>query len=314
MCGLPRTAPALLMLLFIACGWLNADIIQTAAVGQVDANNVVLQQDFAKIQQVVILQDILAEIPKRGDTGATAAATAAVGRFGAVGLTAADFSGFASDSGASVDISNDEFLNPTSLTQEVFSNVVIDGGSLRISTGQRIPDSYIEYFYRVDSIFDDIFTDQAFCSSGTLSTDSTGTVVSFNPNTGCFAGDHHVDLHATFDPVSWTVTIPLSFQTFDLGPLPAGQGMTLDYTFSFALHHGAQQGQPSQLFAQFGDPLHLSANSALGSVTMEPLTASSPEPGTLLLLGPALLICLFARGRDRRATEDTTSKAAGACA
>ena len=285
--------------------------------GTSDGNGNDIQKTTAMIQGVgSITQDILAEIPQAGDTSATAAATAAVGRFGAVGLTASDFSGVGSITFASVEISNDEFLNPLSLTQEIFSNVLIDGGILRISQGQRVPNSEIRYIYKLSSTFQGGVAGPAFCSSGALVTDSTGTVVTFLPNiasdcmtvrNGQFVQDNFVDLHASFDPLTWTVTIPKSFQSFDLGALPPNQTMALDYSFYFELDHSPQRGQPSDLFAQFSDPLHLSANSALGTITMEPVTASTPEPGTLLLLGLALFICLFARGRYRRATPGISS-------
>ena len=148
-----------------------------------------------------------------------------------------------------------------------------------------------------------------FCSSGLLARDQTGINPSFDPNggPGCFGARgngpnlHVIDLHATFDSITLTVTIPTSLQTFDLGQLLPGQDMALVYTFEFDLNHGPQQGQASELFAQFSDPLHLSGHPALGSVTFAPVgPAAAPEPGTLISLGCGLAILAMARRSSRK--------------
>ena len=294
-------------------GTLRADIFQSAMVSQTLSGTNTIQSDMAKTQGTgLITQDILAEIPKGGDTSATAAAVASVGRFGDVGLTAADFSNVNSMTDAFVSISSDEFLNATSLTEHVFSNVLIDGGLLRIFQGQRIPNSSISYTYDLIAFTSQgtsTFPIQTFCSSGMLATDQTGINASFDPKGGggCGGLDHFVDFHATFDPSTWTVTIPPSFHTFDLGQLVPLDSMTLDYSFEFTLSHGPQAGQASELYAQFGDPLHLSGNSALGSVTFAPATATSPEPDTLISLGCGLAILTIARRLSRRVGRMSTS-------
>jgi len=236
----------------------------------------------------VITQDLLPQIPAPGDTSATAFAAAAAGRLGNVGLYVADFSNSDTMAEADVRIVSDEFRNRTRFTQEAFSNVVIDGGMLRISQGQRIPNSYIDYMYSLDA------AGQVFCSSGVLRTDATGTQVSFDAHTvygpdnpdGCGndgPSQQFVDLHATFNPATWTVTIPTSLQTFDLGALAPGDSMKLDYEFNFTLRHGPQNGQASELSAEFCDPFHLSGNPALGTISLEPPVSTPPEPGFFVL-------------------------------
>ena len=105
---------------------------------------------------------------------------------------------------------------------------------------------------------------------------------------------------ATFNASTWTVTIPASFHTFDLGQLLPLDSAVLDYSFEFTLNHGPQAGQASELYAQFSDPLHLSSSAALGSVTFAPGEAAAPEPGTLILLGCGLSILGMARSFSRK--------------
>jgi len=158
-------------------------------------------------------------------------------------LVAADFSNVVSETSAVVTIDNNGFLNTLGIPETVLSNVVIDGGMLKISQGQRIPNSRIDYTYRV-SASSRSFPTQVFCSSGELATDSTGINVSFDPRGGggCNGGYSFVDLHASFSPSTWTLTIPTSFQTFDFGVLTPHDSMSVTYAFDFDLHHGAQAG------------------------------------------------------------------------
>jgi hypothetical protein len=232
----------------------------------------------------IITNDILAQIPAIGvePTSVTALAYASVGRFGSVGLSAENF-GPGTTTEARVEISNNEYFNGTNLPQHVTQRVIVDGGRMQFTEPAR--NSEISFLYGTERIDPrtgnviDLFEEQ-----GDLTSDNN-KVVSFK-HSGT------IDLGATFDPGTDTVTIPLSVQTFDLGLLPPMTSMELDYGFSFHL----QLSGLGQEIAEFSDPFHLSAHPALGTITLQ--GAAVPEPSTLAL---GVVGALGLLGRRRRA-------------
>jgi hypothetical protein len=264
----------------------------------------------------VITRDVLAEIssPPR-DPNFQFSAAASVGRFGAVGLMVFESSNLNHTTDAEVQISNSEFVNLTPNPQHAMSRVVIDGGMMT-SVFTR-PGTGIDYNYELYStIIDPVgtFTQHFFSSQGQLITGIFSPGLSFSVSSNSMAT--FVDLGATFlptafdtsgNPISGTVTIPLSFLTFDLGVIPPGGRLALGYLFKFeAGTGGAAGGFESELLGQFGDPFHLSTNAALGTITFEPVSSEPPgvpEPaGAILIASGGLILLVHAwrrRGRKR---------------
>jgi hypothetical protein len=239
----------------------SAEIMQGAAV-RYDAGQSLLNQDAQMVTgQGTISRDILAEIRDPS-------AFASVGRFGEVGLSASIFSGPKDGSAtmfSSVEVSNDEFRNRTPFTQGVQTKFVIDGGALMLN---RSMSSELEF--RMELERDD---HRVFGADVRLVSDASG-----NPKLIAFGND----IGAYLDASRGVVTIPLSFQTADLGDLVPGQTMTLSYSARIDLTRGPGEG----LEGSYSDPFHLSGHPVLGDVTFSPVTGSSvPEPSTFVLFG-----------------------------
>jgi hypothetical protein len=234
----------------------------------------------------VVPNDIVAEIPPAGaePTQFTGFATASVGRFGAIGLNAMDFSGSQTDTVAHVTIQNDRvYVNSSSITQHILQHLIIDGGSMSVA-GTRNTVIIFEYKISANGLL--------FDESAALTTDSLGKA-SFQ-----FTTDGGIDLGIVFDPVTEVATIPLSAQTLDLGFLLPGDGVAIDFFSGFHLQH--LLGGTGTLTAHYSDPFHLSANSALGIVAAE-TAGAVPEPATwvMMLLGFAGLGFAFRQSRRK---------------
>jgi len=228
-----------------------------------------------------ITRDILAEI-----TSPTAIAS--VGRFGEVGMSASIFSGPTDGSAhviTHVNVQSDEFLNATPFTQRVTTSFVIDGGALKLLGSAN---SRLDFFMELDR-----GADQAFGAGVTLTSDAGGVPELTTSDS---------DIGATLDASKGIVTIPLSFQTADLGLLVPGAAMTLSYSADIFLQRGPGEG----LEGNYSDPFRLSSHPVLGEVTFSPVSGSSvPEPSTLALFAIGLSTAGFGvmrRSRMRRSS------------
>jgi hypothetical protein len=240
----------------------------------------------------VISSDIMAVIPVAGvdPTSVSGFAAATVGRFGAIGLSAMDFSGSQTTTTAAVTIDNDllYFNASSTLTQHLVQHLIIDGGSMGVAGTKN---AAIRFDYHISA---GVGGNQSmFDETATLLTDSLGKASFTVTRNG-------IDLGIVFDPVKEVATIPLSAQTLDLGFLPPGGTVTDRFTSSFSLlHDPSGSGLPTAgtLTANYADPFHLSANSALGTVA--PVPGAVPEPSTwaLMLIGFAGLGFAFRRSR-----------------
>jgi hypothetical protein len=236
----------------------------------------------------VITQDITAMLSSPDNYSLVAS----VGRFGEVGLSATSFPGSSPNNfQALVGVSNDEFVNRTGVAQHALLRVVVDGGMMQLvlnPSGSGVES--VAYDYALTSLIHPLgnpgvgFGKRDFISKGSLGPDVNGILTFTTVESGAQLG-------ATFDPATATVTIPLSFQTFDLGVLPPNASLLLLFTFSFGLVNDGTSFEA----ASYSDPFHLSTNPALGTVTFQP--AAVPEPCGLVLLGSGGLAVLVLRRR-----------------
>jgi len=196
-----------------------------------------------------------------------------------------------SDTHASVNIVSDEFVNdifisPHHLPVRVRSMVLIDGG--RMLAFGTSPDDEITYNYDLRADID---------SSGGPEFDSDGGLQILEGRLSYLVGGTF-RLGATFEPVpgssnSGTVTIPPQVVTFDLGIVPFGSRLSVNYTLAL---DAETTGNGAALFGEFSDPFHLSANPAIGTFTFEEVgEAAAPEPGSLTLAAAGFALALAPR-------------------
>ena len=110
-------------------------------------------------------------------------------------------------------------------------------------------------------------------------------------------------LGATFDGLQ-TVTIPLSAQTFDIGDIPAGGWVEIDYTL---LTNSSGVNWVEYTYAQFSDPLHVDGAGAFSVAIIDGATPM-PEPPTGALAAVAALGLVPGCRRRRRAVSTTASR------
>lgn len=240
------------------------------------------------------------------DTSFTYNTSSAAGRFGAIGISST-LNGSTSLPNAQIElggralIASDEFVNLTAIPQQATANFIIDGGSLTVVSS--VPDVNGRYDLDVFAINlgnsgavinDENFSflvpfpaDPVFSTSGTLTTDQSGVA------SAQFTGE---DIGATFN--SNTITIPLSFQTLDLGIMQPGDRMYVGYTFQYLLNARSAEF----ISFNFSDPLAVDlpgANSAFPTITLSDV----PEPAT----AATLLITLATTATPRRRTRRTNT-------
>ncbi|MCI0332518.1 MAG: PEP-CTERM sorting domain-containing protein [Planctomycetes bacterium] len=230
--------------------------------------------------------------------------TASIDRFGAVGLdllTIGDFPGIMTDDccvEATVEIASDEFVNISSLPVRVISRVVVDGGQIRMSGATNVEASYAlrvgmlnlghEDLYDLLSLDFLYFHTSAFLALGFDSLRGIGDLTADSQSNVTFSGGLN-RLNATFNPVTETLDIPLSIQTFDLGVLGPGERGLVAYKFVFQVEKGPFSNDPGfvgevGLRARYSDPLNLTGNPAF-TIEFVPI----PEPSSLVLAGLGLL-------------------------
>jgi hypothetical protein len=262
----------------------SATILQFGSVAyEVGGNTVATRQDTVT-GQGSIDRDILVEI-------SSPSATTSVGRFGDVGMSASLFGGPTDGSAqvrSIVNIVSDEFVNFTPFTQRVTSSFVIDGGTLQLIDSAN---ATVQFHLSLKAFFGNT-KHQAFESTIRLTSDSSMT-----PSLTTLVAD----LGATLSVLHGhgIATIPLSFQTAELGILAPHEGMTLDYLAEIDLTRGPGEG----LTANYSDPLHVSTHPVLGDITFTPASDSTiPEPSGLALFGIGLAtaaVSLLRRLRTR---------------
>jgi hypothetical protein len=224
------------------------------------------------------------------------AATGAVNQFGALGVSVGG-SGIAVSENphnavsARVLIGSDDFLNSTGQIQTVVASAIIDGGRLRLIGARNLQ---ISYELTVGML--DLGVVPPASQSGTLlNTDRAlgisvgpGSVGVFQTAGGMFkaADDGSLSLTtfggglaATLDADASTVEIPISVQSFVLGPVrPAGR---IHVGYEFVLKIAPVRGKTAtfdRAFANYSDPLNLSGNPAF-QVSFQPI----PEPSAAVL-------------------------------
>ncbi|MDJ0788226.1 MAG: hypothetical protein QNK05_15570 [Myxococcota bacterium] len=146
---------------------------------------------------------------------------ASIGRFGNYGIAGSQ--GGAGGLGALVRIDNRRIENLSGTALAATANFIIDGGQLILdfAPGASI---MLELELSSDLVGDALCPDEVcFSSTIELMDDGTGTRASAS-----FSGE---DIGASFDGRS-VVDIPISFQSVDLGVIPAGGFIDLEYTLA----------------------------------------------------------------------------------
>ncbi len=197
---------------------------------------------------------------------------ASVGRFGNFGIQGDQ--GGPGQLLVGVSIDNTSIENRTSVDLRASANFIIDGGQLILDSA---PGASLTLDLRLtsESISESLCPNQVcFSSFIELLDDGTGSATSAR-----FFGD---DIGASFDG-SAVVDIPLSFQSVDLGVIPAGGFIDLAYSLTI----GTDVPEFAEgLFFRFEDPL------SVDEMGLEFVFSAVPEPSlvqaSLLLLAPVL--------------------------
>lgn len=266
------------------------------------------EQEIFGVTSADINADILAAINGNTRFGPYGAVSSA-GRFGSVGLStrlAQEIGGqFVA---ARVMIASDEFVNVTSIAQQVRASFIIDGGALvlfgesaradyrLVVGGLNLGATSIEPDRDVFSDFDIPFDDSSlfffsgtggstFVSQGTLESDFFGNLQYTQLVEDPIFGAVSSDIGATFDPTLHQVDIPLSLQHVDLGILQPGERMLVFYQATFQVQVDFSGGG----ITNFSDPLSLSANMNFPTISFQQVQSAVPEPGSLLLLSTGTL-------------------------
>ena len=90
------------------------------------------------------------------------------------------------------------------------------------------------------------------------------------------------DIGAAFtSPGSTEVEIPLGIFSFDIGVVPVGGVIGIEYQLGIRSEGLSVEG----IFWQFSDPLSVGGTGAFPTVSFQPVTTVIPEPSSLTLLG-----------------------------
>lgn len=208
--------------------------------------------------------------------GSGHSASGAVGRFGALGLTGFHFSPGRLE--ASVSISDDAIGNPFSVPMRAVANFIIDGGRFDLIAGSSNPLQPASITWQLDvysEALGGIFGPSHFQSFLELESNDFLDVT-------LTAGGADVGAYKP-QPNGTAVEMPFSFQTIDLGILPGGGVIDLQYVVSIRTEAEVAEG----VFFEFSDPIDVSGGSPF-SIEFLPV----PEPGALalLLVGAGVLV------------------------
>ncbi len=216
-------------------------------------------------------------------SGTGYSALGSVGSFGNYGIQGTQFKN-AYRMKTQVVIANDDIVNFTGKPQRIKANFIIDGGEFVLGAA---PGATLEY--HLNLFIDDtptfgagsLFPDRSvFQTFGTLSgeLDQTTTFVS---------GGDNID--AVFDGV-YSVEIPFSLQSVDLGVLNPGQRIGLQYQMNVT----TSVPQFAEILSfQFSDPLSVDGVGA--SPTIEFSAVPIPAAGLLFMPALAALLVCFKR-------------------
>jgi hypothetical protein len=244
----------------------HAAIMQQASVihsGDTGSGNLTTDDFDAITSPPDTLRGVSAEIVGPGFRG-----TASVGPFGNLGIDAL-MAGPGTLS-SQIIISNNEFTNPLPIPQRAAAQFIIDGGRLAMLAGVG---SRLILVLQLTADVDDrdgVFVgEESFAANIELEQLPTGLEYRT-------AGE---DLGATFDG-AFSVAIPLSLQSLDLGTIPGGGNVSLSYRLQiFADIDGF-----SEIVAyQFSDPLQLDGTGEFPVVLFSAATVV-PEPSGLVAL------------------------------
>ena len=196
-------------------------------------------------------------------------ASGSVGLFGALGVTGFHFRPGRLET--QVVISDDAIVNPFSVPMRAVANFIIDGGSFNLIAGSSDPSMPASIEWQLD-----------------LFSDALGGV--FGPHFQSFLvleSDDFTDVSLTEggedvgafkpDPNGTAVEMPFSFQTLDLGTIPGGGVIDLQYIMGIRTRAEVAEG----VFFEFSDPLDVSGPRPF---SVEFLPLSVPEPAASLLL------------------------------
>ncbi|MEF8708835.1 MAG: hypothetical protein V5B38_08150 [Candidatus Accumulibacter propinquus] len=184
-----------------------------------------------------------------------------------------------------VSIYSDEFVNPFASARHAQSRFVVDGGSLWMIAGNGSTlDFSLELQARILDSLGHILSSNTWEATIGLAETATGT-----------------EFHTTGESLGASllgpgrVRIPLSFQTFDIGDIPAGGSMTLSYELAI---EGIGARFVELMNWDFSDPLHVDGSGILSSVSLG-TTAAVPEPPVWVLFAGGLgALCRARRQRS----------------
>jgi hypothetical protein len=245
-------------------GTARAELIQRASVRYVDAaglNTSVADEVVAATGQLPS-RDVLAEI----DLGFGRGVSSAAGRFGAVRSSGVIQQG--NSVGTTVKINSiDENFNLSGSPRRAEAFFVIDGGSMSMVGG--VGSSLTLILDIIFSINDPSVPDRR---------------VSFNPSVGLDGTSSGRPAFTASGPdigASFTreVIVPLSFHNIDLGFVPPGGDIDIQYTF---IVNGLVGGDFEGMGWEWSDPLDVSGTGAFPTIRFASVAAVS-EPSSLAL-------------------------------
>jgi len=169
---------------------------------------------------------------------------------------------------AHVFIGNGDFKNRTGQPQQATANFIIDGGFFTLMAS---PGSTVGYDLKLELNGVPVFE-----SSAEMETFATSN--GFLSNT--FTQSGH-DIGTTFDG-NLSMTIPLSFQSVDLGLIQINKSFALSYTFDA---YGVTDSFAEEIAFEFSDPLSVEfSENVLLDITYSDPVSSVPVPPSFLLM------------------------------
>lgn len=272
--------PSLCLTVVILCvvpNHVQAELVHKVEASHSDNAGTVLDIDTDEVQGPPITNSIFAEITSPN----TYSSSASVGPFGNLGVQASQF--VAGEVRTFVRIASDENINNSGVPQSATANFIVDGGEISMLAGQG---ASLRLLLTIDS---------------TVSVN--GNPVSFRT----WQGGYTVEPRTPFGPISFTqinrpldafidpnnsnrIEIPFSFQSFDLGVIPNGGVIDLEYTLDISTE---LPSAPEGVFWEFSDPLDVDGFGE--SPTVEFTAIAEPSQATCGLV--AMVVVLVFRKR-----------------
>lgn len=215
-------------------------------------------------------------------SGAGFNSSGSVGPFGNLGFDTSYFTN--GEMQNQVVIESDEIVNIFGTPQRLTANFIIDGGEFLLVGGLG---STLEYKITITADGLPVWQSGAEMEI----TNAGGTAASVR-----FFGE---DIGAVADATGTMVTIPIAFESADLGILGPGDSLRLRYQLDIL----ANSMQFAELIRwEFSDPLDVSGTGDFPTVSFKPVGSTSvPEPGMAAIMGVGLLtLALTRRQRSTR--------------